>query len=69
MAVFVFPKMLIDLSQLKENLPNQECHCEPVTDVTGVAIPRLDGNLSMTALNVDGDCHVGLCPPRNDMLS
>ena len=34
-------------------------HCEPVTDVTGVAI-RAPSSAKKT------DCHVGLCPPRND---
>ena len=27
------------ITQLKVNFPELVCHCEPVTDVTGVAIP------------------------------
>ena len=34
---FFFPDTMLDL--IKENFPELVCHCEPVTDVTGVAIP------------------------------
>ena len=38
------------------------CHCEPVTDVTGVAIPQLDGKTRIYEMFENlGDSHASVC--------
>ena len=34
--------VVLSSSHMGQHSQNIQCHCEPVTDVTGVAIPRID---------------------------